>query len=161
MRKTIEKLLNSNLSSNHIATKTGISQSTISRIRSGERTIDNLTLKNAEKLYEYQKEIENMKNVKLIGNMSQNKDGYMVYINEVSEDTDTGYLFPNVPKEIVENDKVDELFNFDHHEPHVQKAKKSYDKNGLGYQIVKLEEGFTKFIEVNKEKMKEHLDYVE
>mgnify|MGYP007132570367 CR=1 FL=1 len=38
--------------------KTGISYGNINAIRRGERDIKNLTLKNAEKLYNYQKELE-------------------------------------------------------------------------------------------------------
>ncbi|KTT82735.1 DNA-binding protein [Mammaliicoccus sciuri] len=55
MRKYIEYLLDSDLSSLSIAKKTGVHQSTIHRLRKGERTIDNLSFKNAEKLYEYAK----------------------------------------------------------------------------------------------------------
>ncbi|MHB7942429.1 DNA-binding protein [Staphylococcus capitis] len=49
MREEINKLLKSNLSSNHIAKETGVQQSTIYRLRSGERSLDNLGLKQAEK----------------------------------------------------------------------------------------------------------------
>uniref|UniRef100_UPI001FE24379 AcrIIA14 protein n=1 Tax=Staphylococcus simulans TaxID=1286 RepID=UPI001FE24379 len=100
-----------------------------------------------------------MKSVKYISNMSKQEKGYRVYVNVVNEDTDKGFLFPSVPKEVIENDKIDELFNFEHHKPYVQKAKSRYDKNGIGYKIVQLDEGFQKFIELNKEKMKENLDY--
>lgn len=64
MRETIEKLLNSNISSNHIATKTGVSQSVVSRIRSGERQLGNISLDSAEKLFEYQKGLEKMEEIK-------------------------------------------------------------------------------------------------
>lgn len=56
MRKTIENLLNSDLSSNYIATQTGVTQSTIYRVRKGERKLDNLTLAQCEKLYNYEME---------------------------------------------------------------------------------------------------------
>lgn len=63
MRKTIEKLLNSNESSLQIALKTGVSQSVVSRIRSGERQLGNLSLDSAEKLFKYQKELEKMEEI--------------------------------------------------------------------------------------------------
>lgn len=53
MRKEIEKLLKSDLTSNCIATETGVEQSTIHRLRFGERTLDNLELKQCEKLYDF------------------------------------------------------------------------------------------------------------
>ncbi len=53
MRKQIQKLLNSDLSSLHIAKQTNVEQSTIYRLRKGERSLDNLGLSKAEKLYEF------------------------------------------------------------------------------------------------------------
>lgn len=53
MRKEIEQLLKSDLTSNCIATETGVEQSTIHRLRFGERTLDNLGLKQCEKLYDF------------------------------------------------------------------------------------------------------------
>ena len=53
MREEINKLLNSDLSSNRIANETGVQQSTIYRLRSEERSLDNLGLKQCEKLYNY------------------------------------------------------------------------------------------------------------
>ncbi|PCF60932.1 hypothetical protein B5C05_01750 [Staphylococcus delphini] len=58
MRKTIERLLNSELSSNSIAVRTGVSQAVISKLRNGKKELGNLTLNSAEKLFEYQKEME-------------------------------------------------------------------------------------------------------
>lgn len=60
MRELIQKLLDSKLSSLQIAKETGVPQSTIYRMRSKERSLDNLSLKNAELLYNYQKGIEKM-----------------------------------------------------------------------------------------------------
>ncbi|EZT31558.1 TPA: DNA-binding protein [Staphylococcus aureus] len=57
MREEINKLLNCDLSSNHIATETGVQQSTIYRLRTGERSLDNLGLKQCEKLYKYAKKV--------------------------------------------------------------------------------------------------------
>ncbi|MCI2773402.1 hypothetical protein [Staphylococcus petrasii] len=57
--KTIEKLIkNTDVSSYRISKDTGLSYGNINAMRRGERSIENLTLKNAEKLYNYQKEIE-------------------------------------------------------------------------------------------------------
>lgn len=64
MRQTIEKLLNGNESSLQIALKTGVSQSVISRIRTEERNLGNISLDSAEKLFEYQKGIEIMNEIK-------------------------------------------------------------------------------------------------
>src|SRR5699024_7788530 len=53
MRKEIQRLLDSDLSSLHIAKKSGVEQSTVYRLRSGERKLGNLGLDKAEKLYKY------------------------------------------------------------------------------------------------------------
>uniref|UniRef100_UPI00214DA385 hypothetical protein n=1 Tax=Staphylococcus haemolyticus TaxID=1283 RepID=UPI00214DA385 len=60
MRKQIEELLKSEVTGYSIAKKTGIGESVISNLRSGKRNLDNISLKNAELLYNYQKEIEKM-----------------------------------------------------------------------------------------------------
>lgn len=60
MRENIQKLLDSDLSSNKIATLSGVDQSTIHRIRKGERSLDNITLVKAEQLYKLYKEMEKM-----------------------------------------------------------------------------------------------------
>ncbi|HGH0866834.1 TPA: hypothetical protein ACJHIO_002265, partial [Staphylococcus pseudintermedius] len=46
------------ISSYQINKDTGVSYGNINAMRRGERSIDNLTLKNAEKLYNYQKQLE-------------------------------------------------------------------------------------------------------
>lgn len=56
MRNQIIRLLQSNLSSNYIGKQSGVEQSTIHRLRSGERTLDNLGLKQCELLYTFSKE---------------------------------------------------------------------------------------------------------
>lgn len=58
LRKQIQKLLNSDLSSLHIAKKSGVPQSTVYRLRTRERQLGKLGLDNAEKLYNYQKQLE-------------------------------------------------------------------------------------------------------
>ncbi|MBI5973942.1 hypothetical protein [Staphylococcus caledonicus] len=56
--KTIERLLESDLSAYYIHQQTGVSASSIQRLRSGERKLSKLTLDSAEKLYLYQLELE-------------------------------------------------------------------------------------------------------
>jgi hypothetical protein len=59
--KTIEKLIkNADISSYQINKDTGVSYGNINAMRRGERSIENLTLKNAEKLYNYQKSVEKL-----------------------------------------------------------------------------------------------------
>ncbi|ALK36392.1 DNA-binding protein [Staphylococcus aureus] len=53
MRNQIQKLLDSDLSSLHISKQTGVPQSTIQRMRKNERSLDNMSLKNAELLYKF------------------------------------------------------------------------------------------------------------
>ncbi|MFF5513047.1 hypothetical protein ACFY3K_00700 [Staphylococcus capitis] len=53
--KAIEKLIkNTDISSYQINKDTGVSYGNINAMRRGERSIENLTLKNAKKLYDYQ-----------------------------------------------------------------------------------------------------------
>lgn len=54
IKDTIQKLLDSNLSAFQIAKDTGVDASSIQRMRSGERSLDRLSLSAAEKLYLYQ-----------------------------------------------------------------------------------------------------------
>lgn len=77
MRNAIQKLLNSNLSSNSIATQTGVSQAVISKIRNGKRDLGGISLNTAEKLYYYQKEMEIVNKIEKI--------------REALEDTEKGY----------------------------------------------------------------------
>lgn len=51
--KSNSKLLDSDLSSLHISKQTGVPQSTIHRMRKNERSLDNMSLKNAELLYKF------------------------------------------------------------------------------------------------------------
>ncbi|HDK7402177.1 TPA: DNA-binding protein [Staphylococcus aureus] len=53
MRNQIQKLLDSDLSSLHISKQTRVPQSTIHRMRKNERSLDNMSLKNAELLYKF------------------------------------------------------------------------------------------------------------
>ncbi|MCS4486773.1 hypothetical protein [Staphylococcus americanisciuri] len=55
----IKKLIDSKeISSYQINKDTGVSYGNINAMRRGERSIENLTLKNAKTLYEYQKHLE-------------------------------------------------------------------------------------------------------
>lgn len=53
----IKQLLNSDLTSYHIAKQTGLAISMIDRYRSGNNYIENMTLKTAEKLHLYAQEL--------------------------------------------------------------------------------------------------------
>lgn len=57
MRELIQQLLDSELSSLYISKQTGVTQSTIYRMRNKMRSLDNLSLKNAELLYDFAKEM--------------------------------------------------------------------------------------------------------
>ena len=67
MREQIEKLLNSDITGYRIFKDTGMSQSIISEFRSGKRNLDNLSLKNAEKLYNLYNKLEENKMIKWTG----------------------------------------------------------------------------------------------
>ncbi|GGA94500.1 hypothetical protein [Staphylococcus muscae] len=58
MRKEIEKLLESDISHYKISKVTGVNSKTISELRAGKRKIGNITLDTAEKLYNYQIQLE-------------------------------------------------------------------------------------------------------
>ncbi|MDN8674626.1 hypothetical protein Q0P22_14320 [Staphylococcus aureus] len=61
IKTKINELLESDVSGYKVYKATGISQSRISDLRRGKRTIGNLTLDTAIKLYEYQLELEKEK----------------------------------------------------------------------------------------------------
>ncbi|HGO3994634.1 TPA: hypothetical protein ACK1AU_002590 [Staphylococcus aureus] len=52
--KTIDKLLNSDLSAFNISKETGVDASSIQRIRSGKRSLSRLSLEAGEKLFNFQ-----------------------------------------------------------------------------------------------------------
>ncbi|MBO0377753.1 XRE family transcriptional regulator [Staphylococcus warneri] len=56
--QTIERLLSSDLSAYYISQQTGVSASSIQRLRSGNRKINKLTIDTAEKLYMYQHQLD-------------------------------------------------------------------------------------------------------
>ncbi|UXV48996.1 hypothetical protein MUA68_14680 (plasmid) [Staphylococcus aureus] len=58
LKQKINKLLESDVTGYKIHKATGISQARISDLRKGKRTIGNLTVDTALKLYEYQKKLE-------------------------------------------------------------------------------------------------------
>ncbi len=53
MRELIQKLFDSDLSSLHISKQTGVPQSTVHKMRKKERSLNNMSLKNAELLYNF------------------------------------------------------------------------------------------------------------
>ncbi|WP_414715333.1 hypothetical protein [Staphylococcus delphini] len=57
-KKTIERLLNSQVSAYKIHQETGVSTGRISDLRNGKRELEGITLQTAEKLYAYQCKIE-------------------------------------------------------------------------------------------------------
>lgn len=58
MINEIKYLINSDVTGYKIFQKTGISQSVVSELRNGKRDIENLSLKTAEKLYDFYKDYE-------------------------------------------------------------------------------------------------------
>lgn len=57
MRESILRLIRSNQSCYDIYIHTGVSQGVISDLRSGYRTLDDVSLKDAEHLYDYAKNV--------------------------------------------------------------------------------------------------------
>lgn len=53
LKKEINKLLNSDESAYRIGKETGVDASQIQRLRSGDRSLEKMQLKNIEKLYNY------------------------------------------------------------------------------------------------------------
>lgn len=58
MKKTIQRLLDSDISGYTIHKATGVSQGRISELRNGKRALGRISLDTAEKLYNYQKTID-------------------------------------------------------------------------------------------------------
>ncbi|WP_422936801.1 hypothetical protein [Staphylococcus chromogenes] len=59
IQESILKLLNSNITSYQIEKETGVSRTKIGRLRNEKNKVSDLTLTTAEKLYLYQKKLEN------------------------------------------------------------------------------------------------------
>ncbi|MDU0450754.1 hypothetical protein BUY00_11175 [Staphylococcus chromogenes] len=59
IQKSILKLLYSNITSYQIEKETGVSRAKIGRLRNEKNKVSDLTLTTAEKLYLYQKKLEN------------------------------------------------------------------------------------------------------
>lgn len=53
---TVDRLINSDYSANHIEVQTGVARSTITRIRNGERSLSGTTWEVVQKLYKFSKE---------------------------------------------------------------------------------------------------------
>ena len=58
MRKQIEKLLNSEISTTAIAKGADVPWSTVADLRKGKTSMDKMALLTAEKLYDFAKELE-------------------------------------------------------------------------------------------------------
>nr|DAZ23509.1 MAG TPA: helix-turn-helix domain protein [Caudoviricetes sp.] len=59
---TVKKLIHSNLSASEIGKNAHVDPANIRKIRRGERTIEKLSFDTAEKLYNYQKQLESKEN---------------------------------------------------------------------------------------------------
>lgn len=57
---TIKKLLDSDITAYQIEKVTGVSRAKIGRLKNDKNSLKNLTLETAEKLYNYQKQLEIM-----------------------------------------------------------------------------------------------------
>ena len=53
---TVDRLIKSDYSANHIEVETGVARSTITRIRNNERTLNGTTWEVIQKLYKFSKE---------------------------------------------------------------------------------------------------------
>lgn len=106
MRGTIERLLNSNLSSNSIAVHTGVSQAVISKLRNGKKEVGNLTLNSAEKLYNYQKGLEVMDKIIKLDNKNDVElvDSLGQFFTEIENDNNGRYNVEYVLLNEVEHD---------------------------------------------------------
>lgn len=101
MKKEIEELLNSDLTSYKIAKETGITVQQIDRYRKSSK-VGNITLDNAIKLYNYYKKR---------GMDMRNYDKMMVIVNElVLEDgASVDFWFKDKPNDITTSNSVEEL----------------------------------------------------
>ncbi|QRF17736.1 hypothetical protein H6Y62_08995 [Staphylococcus lugdunensis] len=109
MRKQIEELIKSDVSTTKIAYKTGISKSIISRLRSGEREIGKLTLETAEKLADFAKlyhDYANRKQIELSDDIEFIDSAYLNY-SSISDST-IGYFISF--EEIAEIESDDKMY---------------------------------------------------
>lgn len=118
MRKTIEKLLSSDVTGYKIEMNTGVRQSNISEIRNGKRQLDNLSLKNAEKLYEYQVGLDFLSSVKfeevnLDDVENYGEELYRGFYEVMRNSADNGYAvsFVSITEVVVNGATVYELMD--------------------------------------------------
>lgn len=103
---TIKRLiLDDKVSSYQINKETGVSYGNINSMRRGERSIENLTLKNAEKLYNYQKGIEAMTNKTYIVDMNKQDKAVEIITNEYG----SFYLYEISPEWLKDTDYILDL----------------------------------------------------
>ncbi len=93
MKKTIKRLLESDLSSNSIALATGVSQAVISKLRNRKKELGNLSLNSAEKLYNYQKGLEVMDKIIKLDNENDVElvDSLGQFFTEIENDNNGRY----------------------------------------------------------------------
>lgn len=105
MRQQIQNLLNSDITSYEISKETGVSNSVLSRLRSGEREIGKLTLETAEKLYQF--EMERIKMNKLTYVVDMNKQDKALEI--ITKEGGSFYLYEISPEWLKDKDYILEL----------------------------------------------------
>lgn len=100
MRKTIETLLESNLTASAIAKGSGVPYSTIHDLKSGKRELDKLSLLNAEKLANYFEEENKMNtyNVRDTWNVTEQEfdfDLHKFFIEGATDPRHHGWIYPD------------------------------------------------------------------
>lgn len=105
MRQQIQNLLNSDITSYEISKETGVSNSVLSRLRSGEREIGKLTLETAEKLYQF--EMERIKMNKLTYVVDMNKQDKTLEV--ITKEGESFYLYEISPEWLKDKDYILEL----------------------------------------------------
>ena len=114
MKKEIEELLNSDLTSYKIAKETGITVQQIDRYRKSSK-VGNITLDNAIKLYNYYKKR---------GMDMRNYDKMMVIVNELvlEEGASVDFWHEDKPNDITTSNSVEEL------KSHLGHLEEDYEK---------------------------------
>ncbi len=105
MRQQIQNLLNSDITSYELSKETGVSNSVLSRLRSGEREIGKLTLETAEKLYQF--EMERIKMNKLTYVVDMNKQDKTLEV--ITKEGESFYLYEISPEWLKDKDYILEL----------------------------------------------------
>lgn len=93
IKSEIERLLDSDLSSSYISKNTGVEQSTIYRLRKGERNLENLGLKQCERLNRFA--INYFKRPRINRKLLKRIATYYLELNEHEEFYEIQYIFLN------------------------------------------------------------------